>query len=400
MESKVLVIFGTRPEAIKMAPLVMGLEASERLQVVTCATAQHRGLLDQVLGFFDLEPNYDLNLMKANQGLSEVTTRCLEGMERVLDEVKPQMIAVQGDTTTTFAAALAGFYKKIPICHIEAGLRTWDKYSPFPEEMNRKMTTALVDLHFAPTEEAADNLREEGIEDDTIFVTGNTSIDALTWAASRNIYHQNLADLYRGKKMVLLTAHRRENFGRPLEQIFSAIRAFAKERPDIHTIYPVHPNPNVQSAAHHYLSDLQNLSLISPVGYSELIFLLKECEFVLTDSGGLQEEAPALGKPIVVLRESTERPEAVSAGCAKLVGHNPRKIIEVARQLSDRNSVLYQSMHNAGSPYGDGTAAAKIVATLEARLQPGYTRRVREKSHRIGAEWENQPALGFLNTIH
>ena len=364
----VLVVFGTRPEAIKMAPVVQAIQTSQKLKAVTCATAQHRHLLDQVLGFFGIAPDFDLNLMQENQDLFDITFHCLRKLKEVLFHVRPDAVLVQGDTTTTFAAALASYYARVPIGHVEAGLRTLNKYAPFPEEMNRRMVGPMVDYHFAPTTDAVRNLLSENVPAEQVFHTGNTSIDALLWGSSQGLSFTHLSKLYAGKKLILLTAHRRENFGEPIRQIFSAIREFAQMRQNFHIIYPVHPNPNVRMPAQELLSGLGNVSLISPLSYSELIFLMRECEFILTDSGGIQEEAPTLGKPVLVLRETTERPEAVAAGCSQLVGHNKSLILKMLLTLSSEPSELYQSMSRSANPFGDGSAAKKIVSILEERL--------------------------------
>lgn len=368
MKKRVLIVFGTRPEAIKMAPVVQAVAASAKLTAIPCATAQHRAMLDQVLEFFEIRPDYDLNLMQANQDLFHITTGCLGGMKGVYEKAKPDVVLVQGDTTTTMASALAAFYARIPIGHVEAGLRTWQKYAPYPEEMNRRLVTPLADFHFAPTEDAVKNLRAEGIPPEIIFNTGNTSIDALLWATRRELHAEKLAALYRGRKLVLMTAHRRENFGEPLKAIFAAVREFARRHPDYHVVYPVHPNPNVKGPAEATLSGIPNVSLIPPVSYNELVHLMRECVLVLTDSGGLQEEAPTLGKPVLVLRETTERPEAVRAGCAKLVGHDGALILSQLEALTAPQSVEYEAMARAQNPFGDGTAAQQIVRHLEASL--------------------------------
>lgn len=363
-----LIVFGTRPEAIKMAPIIRAFQQSEVIRPVTCATAQHRNLLDQVNQFFGIVPDFDLDLMQNNQDLFDVTANCLLRIRRVFEEVKPDVVLVQGDTATTCATALGAFYRKIPVAHVEAGLRTHDKYSPFPEEMNRVMVTRIADFHFAPTVRAIENLVAENVFEDTIYLTGNTSVDALIWASAQKIHAPALANLYRGRKMVLMTAHRRENFGEPLRAIFHAIRQYCMRNPDIHIVYPVHPNPNVKSVAYQILGNLSNVSLIDPLDYCDLIFLLKECQFVLTDSGGIQEEAPSLGKPVLVLRDTTERPEAIEAGCAETVGHDPSLILDRMQKLSESDSDLYQRMSRAANPFGDGTAARRILSILEESL--------------------------------
>jgi UDP-N-acetylglucosamine 2-epimerase (non-hydrolysing) len=365
---KVLVVFGTRPEVIKMAPVVRAIEASSRLTAVTCTTAQHRDLLDQVLQFFDLKPDYDLNLMKPNQDLTDITVNCLGALREIYQSVKPDVVLVQGDTTTTMAAALAAFYARTKVGHVEAGLRTRQKYAPFPEEMNRQIVTPLADFHFAPTPQAIENLRAESTPRDSLYLTGNTSIDALLWAKDHVGDLEPLIRRYQGKKLILMTAHRRENFGAPFREIFFAVKEFMQENPDFHIVYPVHPNPNVKNLANDILFGLPNVSLVPPVSYPELIGLMKDCHLVLTDSGGLQEEAPTLGKPVLVLRETTERPEAVEAGCARLVGHDREKILSHLEQLKSTSSPLYLSMAQAQNPFGDGTASKKIVEVLENKL--------------------------------
>jgi len=364
-----LVVFGTRPEAIKMAPVVQAFKHSKHIKAVTCATAQHRSLLDQVLKFFEIKPDFDLNLMQANQDLFHVTSGVLAKFRVVAETVKPDVVLVQGDTTTTFAAALASFYLKIPVGHIEAGLRTWDHYSPYPEEANRRMVSGVTDFHFAPTAWSAQNILNEGYKPETVYTTGNTSIDALKWAALQDLQNERLENLYRGKKLILLTAHRRENFGAPIENIFETIRAFAADHPEFQIVYPVHPNPNVQRPAQKIFSNLPNVSLIEPLDYPDLVLLMKQAQFVLTDSGGLQEEAPTFGKPVLVLRNTTERPEAVEAGCARLVGHDSHLLRSLMEQLADTDSSLYQSMAKSANPYGDGRAAIRIVQAIEKAFQ-------------------------------
>lgn len=367
-KKRVLVVYGTRPEAIKMAPIVKAVQASDQLEAITCATAQHRGLLDQVNQFFKITPDYDLNLMQANQDLFHITVNCLTGMKQTILEAKPEVVLVQGDTTTTFAAALAAFYLRVPIGHVEAGLRTWQRFAPYPEEANRCMVGPLADFHFAPTPESLENLRGEKRDPNSLFMTGNTSIDALLWASRQNVYTEKLGSLFEGKKLILMTAHRRENFGTPLQHIFQAVGEFARRHPEYQIVYPVHPNPNVKGPAEEALGKIPNVSLIAPVDYPELVFLLKECALVLTDSGGLQEEAPTLGKPVLVLRETTERPEAVSAGCAKLVGHDVSTILTELDKLVQPESREYARMAQARNPFGDGTAAQQIVTILENRI--------------------------------
>jgi UDP-N-acetylglucosamine 2-epimerase (non-hydrolysing) len=362
----VMTIVGTRPEAIKMAPVVKAVEASPHLRSLVCATAQHRGLLDQVFGLFGIRPDFDLDLMRPNQDLYDVTSGVLMGLRRVLAEARPDVVLVHGDTTTAFAAAVSAFYGKAAIGHVEAGLRTGEKYSPFPEELNRRLVGSLADMHFAPTDAAVVNLLAEGVDRGRIYKTGNTAIDALLWTADRARPGASLAAVLADERpMALLTAHRRENFGEPLRRIFAAVARFALDHPGFRVAYPVHPNPNVTGPAREVLAGIPNVQLIEPVGYDELVFLLRACRFVLTDSGGIQEEAPTFGKPTLVLRESTERPEAVEAGCALLVGSDPALILSTMRRLADEGAELYRLMSQAANPFGDGKAAGRIVAAIE-----------------------------------
>lgn len=359
-----MLVFGTRPEAIKMAPIWLAARETEGLEVMTCVTAQHREMLDQINGFFGLRPDFDLNLMKAGQNLFDLTADCLRGLREVYEKSRPEMVLVQGDTTTAFTAALAAHYARIPVAHVEAGLRTDDIWAPYPEEFNRRGIAPLAELHFAPTQAAVENLRRENIRAERIFRTGNTSIDALLWASRHLRPGEELKKICSGRPYVLMTAHRRENFGEPLETIFRTVKSFARKHPELQIVYPVHPNPNVMEPAWRNLGEEPNVSLIAPVGYSELVQLLRDCLFLLTDSGGLQEEAPAVGKPTLVLRESTERPEAVSAGCAKLVGHDPDLLFSSMEMLSDPASELYRTMARAANPFGDGTAGRQIVTIV------------------------------------
>ncbi len=368
MKKKALVVFGTRPEGIKMAPIVKALQKSEKLEAVTCSTGQHRQMLDQVLEFFQIKPDYDLNLMAANQTLVHITVECLLRLQKIFEEVRPAVVLVQGDTTTTMAAALAAFYARIPVGHVEAGLRTWRKDSPFPEEANRRMVSPLADFHFAPTQPALNNLLGEGLPAKDCYLTGNTSIDALLWAAKQKLEFPELEKLFGDRKLILLTAHRRESFGEPLRQVFTAIKTFCQRHPEYHVLYPVHLNPNVKGPADEILQGVTNMTLLPPVAYRELVFLMKRCELVLTDSGGIQEESPTLGKPVLVLRETTERPEAVTSGCARLVGQNPSLILDSLEELVKPNSELYRTMSQAKNPFGDGTAAEKTIRALEDRL--------------------------------
>jgi UDP-N-acetylglucosamine 2-epimerase (non-hydrolysing) len=367
---KVLSIFGTRPEAIKMAPVVKALEThSERVQARVCVTAQHRQILDQVLDLFDIKPDYDLDIMLENQSLAQVTASVFTRLDAVLAAEDPDWVLVQGDTTTAMAASVAAFYRRVKVGHVEAGLRTGDKHHPFPEEINRRVAGVVADLHFAPTAWARDNLLKEGAPPETIRVTGNPVIDALLNVAARPYDPDTgpLAGLPWDRRILLVTAHRRENFGGPLEDICAALIEIARRYPnDVHIVYPVHPNPNVQTPVHRLLSGVPNISLIAPLDYLPMVYLMKHCTLVLTDSGGIQEEAPGLGKPVLVLREKTERPEGVEAGTVRLVGTRTEVVIAEACRLLD-DPAAYRHMAQAVNPYGDGHAADYIVnALLEA----------------------------------
>jgi len=363
---KVLVVFGTRPEAIKMAPLIKKLEQEPAFQVKVCVTAQHREMLDSVLEVFKIEADYDLNLMRAGQTLGDITNKVLNGMEIVLDEAEPDLVLVHGDTTTTFAAALASFYRQTPVGHVEAGLRSGNIYSPYPEEMNRILTDNLSSLHFAPTEGNKSNLLNSGIKEEQIYVTGNTVIDAL---------HMVVEDSYRfpvsllnsldflNRRVLLLTAHRRENWGEGMKNIFRAVRRVVETNPDTELVYPVHLNPVAKSAAEEMLGSTERVHLISPLDYAPFANLMAKSYLVMTDSGGIQEEAPALGKPVLVLRKETERPEAVEAGTVKIAGVDEDNIFNLTQMLLD-NQGEYNLMARAVNPYGDGRAAEKIVAAL------------------------------------
>ncbi len=390
----VLIVFGTRPEAIKMAPLVQAMQSSPYLKAITCSTGQHREMLDQVMDIFSIKPDYDLQLMQPNQDLYSITANCLTRMKEVLREVKPDAVLVQGDTTTAFAAALAAYYEKIPVGHVEAGLRTFEKYAPFPEEINRNLISPIADWHFAPTEDSVTNLENENVPFQKIFLTGNTSIDALKWVAERTELPERFVQMVGNRKLILMTAHRRENFGRPLEKIFSAVREFAEKNPDFHIVYPVHKNPNVVIPAAKQLSNLANVSLVEPLSYLELVSLMKEAHLVLTDSGGLQEEAPTLGKPVLVLRESTERPEAVKSGTAILVGSDPKLIVERLTELSSSKSKLYRSMARATNPFGNGDAASSIIRVLEHEL--GEVPRIVPRKNYVSAQLTNLRRLTKL----
>jgi UDP-N-acetylglucosamine 2-epimerase (non-hydrolysing) len=364
---KVLTIFGTRPEAIKMAPVLKALEAHpDRAESRVCVTAQHRQMLDQVLELFDIVPDHDLDLMTEDQTLAQVTASVFTHLEPVLAAERPDWVLVQGDTTTVMAASLLAFYRRINVGHVEAGLRTRDKYRPFPEEINRRVAGVVADLHFAPTTWARDNLLHEGVVPETIYVTGNPVIDALLMVAGRP-YHPEagpLAGLPWERRLILVTAHRRENFGRPLERICAALAEIACRYPgDVHIVYPVHLNPHVQGPVYRLLRDVPNITLLPPLDYLPLVHLMKRCTLVLTDSGGIQEEAPGLGVPVLVLREVTERPEGVEAGTVRLVGTRTEDILRETSRLLD-DPAAYQHMAQAVNPYGDGHAAEYIVEAL------------------------------------
>ena len=365
-EIRVMTIFGTRPEAIKMAPLVQELQSRPGITSICCVTAQHRQMLDSVLDIFHLKPDYDLNIMEPRQTLSTITTKCLLGMEGVLEQAGPDLVLVHGDTSTTFAGALAAFYRQIPVGHVEAGLRTWDKYSPFPEEMNRKLVGDIADLHFCPTPANRENLAREGITDG-VFVTGNTVIDALktTVRPDYQFATQALNSLdYAGKRIILVTCHRRENYGQPMANIMTALRRLADAFPDVELVYPVHLSPVVREAAGKYLSGHPRIHLIDPLSADEMHNLMARAYLVMTDSGGLQEEAPALGRPVLVLRRETERPEAVQAGTVKLAGTEEEEIFSLAAELlSDERA--YHAMAHAVNPYGDGQACRRIADAIE-----------------------------------
>lgn len=361
---RVMSVFGTRPEAIKMAPLCAELAACNTIQSVICVTAQHREMLDSVLSVFSLQANYDLNLMRPGQTLSSLSVDVLRGMDRVFDCDRPNLVLVHGDTTTSTMAALSAFYRQIPVGHVEAGLRTFDPLSPFPEEMNRQLTARMAALHFAPTQANAANLRAENVQG-KIYVTGNTVIDALHQMVRADYTFRSAAlrGLDFSRPTVLLTAHRRENFGLPLQQIFQAVLALCQQNPSLQVIYPVHPNPNVRTPAIKTLGNCQQVKLIDPVDVGDMHNLMGRCVFVMTDSGGLQEEAPALGKPVLVLRTETERPEAVQAGTAMLAGIETERIAALAQELLTQGE-LYQRMAQAINPYGDGHAAKRIVSAI------------------------------------
>ena len=362
----VLSVFGTRPEAIKMAPLVKALEKAEGIRSLVCVTAQHREMLDGALQKFSITPDYDLDLMRAGQTLTSITTGVLTGMAPVLADAKPDVVLVHGDTTTSTAAALAAFYHQAKVGHVEAGLRSFDKYSPFPEETNRVLTGRLADLHFAPTERSMNNLRNEGITQG-VHVVGNTVIDALHMMVHDDYVFEDhqLAELPLGEgRWILMTAHRRENLGEPLANICRAVRRLVEDHPDVHVVYPVHPNPRVRETVNQQLGNLERVHLISPVEVADMHNLMKRCYLVMTDSGGLQEEAPALGKPVVVLRTETERPEVVEAGMAVLAGVEEQDVYDIACSLLN-DEERYHAMSRAVHPYGDGHTSQKIVAVLQ-----------------------------------
>lgn len=362
---KVMVVFGTRPEAIKMAPLVLELQKqSETFETITVVTAQHRQMLDQVLETFRIQPDYDLDIMGKNQSLLDITAKILEKFDPVVKEVQPDMILVHGDTTTTFAASLVAFYNQVRIGHVEAGLRTFDKYSPFPEEMNRQMTDNLADLYFAPTSESKANLLMEHHPESSIFITGNTAIDALRLTVQEDYHHQVLDQLDPQKKLVLVTMHRRENQGQPMRAVFAALREMVDAHPELEVVYPVHLSPAVQEAAKDILGDHDHIHLIAPLDVFDFHNLASRSYFIMSDSGGVQEEAPSLGKPVLVLRDTTERPEGVKAGTLKLVGTDPERVKEeMTALLTDPD--LYQKMSSARNPYGDGKASERIVQAIQ-----------------------------------
>ena len=369
---RIMSVFGTRPEAIKMAPLVKELAARKEIESICCVTAQHREMLDSVLQVFGLKPDWDLDIMTPRQTLSTITSKCLTGMDEAIDALKPDMILVHGDTSTTFAGALSAFYHQVPVGHVEAGLRTYDKYSPYPEEMNRKLVTQIADLYFCPTENNRQNLLREGVTEG-LFVTGNTVIDALKTTV-RPDYVFDTEELnrlpYGGKKILLVTCHRRENYGQPMEDIMSALAHIARTHEDVELVYPVHLSPVVQECARKHLGDIPNVHLIAPLAADEMHNLMARCYLVLTDSGGLQEEAPALGKPVLVLRRETERPEAVQAGTVKLAGVRYEDIIRMAGELID-DPAAYAAMAHAVNPYGDGGACRRIADAILWRFGRG-----------------------------
>jgi len=363
---KVLSIFGTRPEAIKMAPLVNAMKADSRFESCVCVTAQHRDMLDQVLEIFDIQPDFDLDIMKDRQSLTDITVNALLGLEKVIAELQPDIILVHGDTTTTFIGSLAAFYNKIRVGHVEAGLRTFNKYFPYPEEMNRKLTGAIADIHFAPTSVSKANLLREGVPEESIFVTGNTAIDALKTTVKKDFrfYTEELKKLdYDKKRIIMVTAHRRENLGEPLENICRALKGIAQSHEDVEIVYAVHKNPAVRETVYGILGSIPEVHLLEPLDVDEMHNLMGKCFMVLTDSGGLQEEAPSLGKPVLVLRRETERPEAIEFGTLKLAGVKEEDIFRLADTLLT-DGKEYCRMANAVNPYGDGHASERIIAAL------------------------------------
>lgn len=359
---KVMSIFGTRPEAIKMAPLVKELEKREEIESIVCVTAQHRQMLDQVLEVFDIKPDYDLNIMKQGQTLGDITTRALNGLEEVIREVKPDIVLVHGDTTTSFVGALAAFYNQVAIGHVEAGLRTYDKYSPYPEEMNRQMVDCMADMYFAPTNMSKDNLLKEGKDEGKIYVTGNTAIDAMATTVDEN-YVNPTFDWIGNDRMILVTAHRRENIGEPMRNIFKAIKRLVSDISDIKVVYPIHMNPKVREIANEVFGDNDKIKLIEPLEVFDFHNFQNKSYLIMSDSGGIQEEAPSLGKPVLVLRDTTERPEGIAAGTLKLVGTNEDKIYNEAYKLLTEKDE-YDKMSKACNPYGDGKASIRIVDAI------------------------------------
>jgi len=364
---KVMTIFGTRPEAIKMAPLVKELESRKEIECIVCVTAQHREMLDQVLNTFEIIPDYDLNIMQTGQTLSEITTKALTGLESIIKETKPDIVLVHGDTTTTFAGALAAFYNSVDIGHVEAGLRTYNKYSPYPEEMNRQMVSCLADMNFAPTNLSKENLLNDNKKAETIYVTGNTVIDAMKTTVTKD-YNHPVFDWIGNDRMILLTAHRRENLGEPMRNIFKGIKKVVDEIDDIKVVYPIHKNPKVREIANEIFGDSDKIKLIEPLEVFDFHNFENKAHLILTDSGGVQEEAPSLGKPVLVLRNTTERPEGIAAGTLKLVGTDTDKIYEETKKLLT-NKEEYNKMANASNPYGDGNASKYIVDAIINKYQ-------------------------------
>lgn len=364
---KVMTIFGTRPEAIKMAPLVKELESRDEIESIVCVTAQHREMLDQVLEVFNIKPDYDLDIMKPNQTLAGITSSALVGLDKVIDTAQPDLVLVHGDTTTTLSGALASYYSQIPVGHVEAGLRTWDKYSPFPEEINRQIVSSISEMNFAPTETSKNNLLSENRDEKNIFITGNTAIDAMQFTISNEYNHPEL-EWVGEDKLILLTAHRRENLGSPMESIFTAIRRVVEENPGHKVLYPIHKNPKVRDIANKILGDCNHFKLIEPLEVVDFHNFMNKAYIILTDSGGIQEEAPSLGKPVLVLRDTTERPEGVEAGTLKLVGTKEEDVYrELTSLITDKD--LFETMSKASNPYGDGKASKRIVNEIIKRFE-------------------------------
>ncbi|MBU9789539.1 UDP-N-acetylglucosamine 2-epimerase (non-hydrolyzing) [Lentilactobacillus sp. TOM.63] len=366
---KVMTIFGTRPEAIKMAPIILLMQQHQNeFQPITVVSAQHREMLDQVMAVFHIKPDYDLNIMKQNQTLSDITTRVITALDAIITKVQPDIILVHGDTTTTFAASISAFYHKIKIGHVEAGLRTWNKLSPYPEEMNRQLTDVLADLYFAPTELSRHNLLKENHPDNEIFVTGNTAIDALKQTVTPDYKHSVLDELQSKSKMILLTMHRRENQGEPMLRTFKAIREVVQTHPGVEVVYPVHLSPTVQKAAHEAFDGVDAVHLIAPLDVLDFHNMAARSYFIMSDSGGVQEEAPSLGKPVLVLRDTTERPEGIKAGTLRLVGTDPNEVKKQMIMLLD-DPKEYKRMAEAKNPYGDGEASVRILAAIKQELK-------------------------------
>lgn len=365
---KVMSVFGTRPEAIKMAPLVKELEKRKEIKSIVCVTAQHRQMLDQVLETFEIKPDYDLDIMKQGQTLSDITSRVLYGLEDVIKKEMPDIVLVHGDTTTTFAGALAAFYNQVAIGHVEAGLRTNDKYSPYPEEMNRQMVDCMTDMYFAPTKLSKQNLLDENIEESKIYVTGNTAIDAMATTVKKDYTHPELDWIKKDERLILVTAHRRENLGDPMRHIFKAIRKIVDEFEDVKVLYPIHLNPKVRDVAHEIFDGCDRVKLIEPLEVFDFHNFINNCYMIMSDSGGVQEEAPSLGKPVLVLRDTTERPEGIDAGTLKLVGTDEKNIYKEAKiLLTDKKA--YDKMSKASNPYGDGHASERIVDAIIEKFQ-------------------------------
>lgn len=359
---KVMTVFGTRPEAIKMAPLVKELKSRKEIECIVCVTAQHRQMLDQVLETFEIVPDYDLNIMMQGQTLSDITSRALKGLEEIINKVKPDIVLVHGDTTTTFAGALAAYYCQTDVGHVEAGLRTWNKYSPYPEEMNRQMVGVIADMHFAPTENSKRSLLAEGKREENIYVTGNTAIDALSTTIKKD-YNNKILDWVGKDRLILITAHRRENLGEPMKGMFKAIRRIVNEFSDVKAVYPVHLNPKVREVANDVLGNEKKIKLINPLEVIDFHNFLNKSYLILTDSGGIQEEAPSLGKPVLVLRDTTERPEGIKAGTLKLAGTGEEMIYKLTKELLE-NKEVYTKMSKASNPYGDGKASKRIADAI------------------------------------